>query len=479
MTTTPWALRDPGGVRPIVARWTLTSVLRLEAVAHLAGGVGGAADMVLVRDARTRGPLLPGTSLAGALRSHLADVLGGYRSEEDARVARLFGSARSADLGAQSPLIIFDSLGTLPGHHAIELRDGVQIDAPRGLAEDHKKFDLEVLPAGTSFPIRFDLIISSRDDEPELVSLLAAALSGFSAGDIALGARRSRGLGAVRAARWRAIRHDLSSQDGWIAWLLEDDRPQDEGIPEADDVAEACTRALVQGGLSSVPDRRRRSVIDADITSTGGLLVRSAPAAPDAPDAAQLRSAGASVLPGTSMAGVLRARALRIARIVRGEKDDAERWIDRLFGPRTKGAVSPDTEEIHASRLRIRESTVEGGTRSRPTRVRIDRFTQGVVPGALFDEEPDFGGRVRLRLELRDPAPGELGLCLLALKDLLTGDLALGGTTSVGRGRFRGTATLRLEDGQRVELDPARPVDPVVDEAIEHLWSAPAPGGDA
>ncbi len=76
----PTLLSDPGGVRPIVARWTMTADLVLQTATHLSAGAGDVADMALIRDARDGGPLLLGTSIAGALRSHLADVLGGYRS---------------------------------------------------------------------------------------------------------------------------------------------------------------------------------------------------------------------------------------------------------------------------------------------------------------------------------------------------------------------------------------------------------------
>jgi CRISPR/Cas system CSM-associated protein Csm3 (group 7 of RAMP superfamily) len=473
------ALSDPGGVRPVVTRWTITGELILETATHFGGDVGDVADMVLIRDSRTGGPVLAGTSIAGALRSHLADVLGGYRSREDMRVAHLFGTARGDDLGTQSPLIVFDSLGMLPDRHTVEIRDGVQIDAKLGTAEEHKKFDLEVLPAGTSFPIRFDLVVSKPDDETELLTLLVAALAGLSDGEIALGARRSRGLGAVHAAKWQATRLDLSSREGWITWLLADgSAPSAERGGQVNDVREACVQALGESALAEVQDCRRRLLINAEITSIGGLLVRSVPAVPDAPDVAHLRSAGRSVLPGTAVAGVLRKQALRIAHVVRGEKSDAEKWVERLFGPRMAGVVDVERRELRASKLRITESLVEGGRRSRPSRVRIDRFTQGVVPAALFDEEPEYGGRVSLRFELRDPASGELGLVLLVLKDLLTGELAVGGTSSVGRGRFEGTATLRLEDGRRMDLDPAKSPDPVVEQAIEQLWSAPILGGD-
>lgn len=467
-------LSDPGGVRPIVARWTITGELVLETASHFGGGVGDAADMVLFRDARAGGPVLPATSIAGAVRSHLADVLGGHRSQEDPRVARLFGGAREDDLGAQSPLIVFDALST--SSPVVEIRDGVQIEASRGVADEHKKFDLEVLPAGALFPLRFELIVSTLDEEVELLSLLAAALRGLSAGDIALGARRSRGLGAVRATKWRATRHDLSTRAGWLAWLLGEEPSSADPPAETTDIAEACKRGLGGRALTRLLDQRRRAIIEADISSTSGLLIRSAPSAPAASDAAHLQSGGRSVLPGTSVAGVLRARALRIARLVRDGKGDAEHWVDRLFGPRVRSAES-DVAKLHASKLRVHESLIENGVRTRPSRVQIDRFTQGVVPGALFDEEPEHGGHARLCLELRDPARGELGLCLLTLKDLLIGDIAVGGSSSVGRGVFAGTATLCLDDGRRVDLDPAKPADPIVDEAIGQFWSAAALGG--
>ncbi|HWO26212.1 MAG TPA: RAMP superfamily CRISPR-associated protein [Kofleriaceae bacterium] len=472
MTAMRSRLMDPGGVRTVVARWTITADLILESATHLGGEVD-AASMMLLRDAHTGGPLLPGTSLAGALRAHLGDVLGDYRSPEDARVARLFGHPRREDVGAQSPLIVFDSFGELPNQQPIEVRDGVQLVAARGTADEHKKYDLEVLPAGTRFPIRFDLIVANPDTEAELVSLLVEALSGLSADDIAFGARRSRGLGAVRAESWRARRYDLVSQDGWMSWLLSDPAaPLKKDSKSANDASAACASAFPEFAQQKLEDRRSRIIIDVEFASKSALLVRSAPAEPDAPDAVHLRSAGHSILPGTGTAGALRTRALRIARIVRTGQGDADRWVEAIFGPRVEGIPNRDALQAHASRLRVSESIIERSHRQRPSRIRIDRFTQGVTPGALFEEEVDHGGHACLRLELRAPQTGELGLLLLVLKDLLSGDLALGGTAAVGRGVFTGAATLHMQDGKKIHIQPDHPTDPVVDQAIQALWSS-------
>jgi CRISPR/Cas system CSM-associated protein Csm3 (group 7 of RAMP superfamily) len=467
-------LSDPGRVRPVAARWVVTADLILESAIHLGAGRGDTADMVLLRDARSGAPLLPGTSLAGALRSYLADVLGGYGGGEDSAVARLFGSARGDDSGSQSPLIVFDSIGKLSEHWTIEIRDGVQIETSRGIAGDHKKFDFEVVPAGTIFPLRFDLVVPEVASEGELLRLLVQALSGLTDGDISIGLRRSRGLGSVRARRWRAVRYELQSKEGWIEWIRSEwEQPLWDANSTFDTPRQACKHAWQSLEFKEFEDRRRRIVVEAELVATGGLLIRSAPVEPGAPDAVHLQSGGRSILPGTSTAGALRPRALRIAGVVRNGKRDAERWVERLFGPKMEGTARDKDTPLRASRLRISESLVEDGKRMRPSRVRIDRFTQGVVPGAQFDEEPDYHGRVHLRMELRTPQRGEMGLLVLLIKDLLTGEIAVGGTGAVGRGRFGGRATLRLEDGRSVYLEPHAPANSVVDQAIEAFWSEP------
>jgi hypothetical protein len=76
------------------------------------------------------------------------------------------------------------------------------------------------------------------------------------------------------------------------------------------------------------------------------------------------------------------------------------------------------------------------------SRVKIDRFTGGAYESALFSEQPEIGipdkESVTLDLTLRNPNDAELGLLLLLLKDLWTGDLPIGGESSVGRGRLKG-----------------------------------------
>ena len=305
-----------GGVRQMVAHWVITGDIVLETAAHFGGETYNNVDMAVLRDPLTGCPLLPGTSLAGALRGHLSDVLGGYRSKsESGDVASLFGAARSSEEGSQSPLIVFDSYGKLPEDATFEIRDGVSIEPALGIAEAHKKFDIEVLPAGTVFNFRLDLIVDDPDKENKLINLLNIALEGLEKGDISFGMRRSRGYGAIRATHWRAKRYDLSTKGGWMEWLLSDPKePLDKEGDEKESPWDALLAAYSALKKEKIEDKRNRLVARVELSFPRGILVRSPGVGLDAPDAVHLHSGGKAILPGTSLAGVLRNRSRRKTR---------------------------------------------------------------------------------------------------------------------------------------------------------------------
>jgi CRISPR/Cas system CSM-associated protein Csm3 (group 7 of RAMP superfamily) len=102
-------------------------------------------------------------------------------------------------------------------------------------------------------------------------------------------------------------------------------------------------------------------------------------------------------------------------------------------------------------------------------RIAIDRFTQGPIEGALVEEEASYDGAVDgVKVEIRNPVEGEPGLLLLVLKDLLTGDLPIGGTASVGRGVVKGEVAILYEES-RWAIDPSRKAEPDTVEAANNL----------
>jgi len=413
--------------RKIVERITVCGELVLETPACFGNGDGDSlTDMPLALDPLEGRALLTGTSIAGALRAYLREREWGYRQDRktDALHKTLFGRQED-DEGEQSWLITCDALGDRSPK--VELRDGVALDSKTRTAEDKKKFDFELLEAGTRFPLRVELLIP-QELRKELLEGLAIALQGLENSEIALGARKRRGLGKCRVTEWYVTRYDLTTMAGLLAWLNQTGTPQT-----------GPHIAGLLGGKADL-DRRESFTVEATFGLDGSLLIRSGQGEAGAPDMIHLQSnrSGRSVpvLSGTGLAGALRGRALRIARTI-GSEDKAAALVDELFGLR----IQSSKDEPRASRLTTAETEIGSPLNRVQSRVKIDRFTGGSFPTALFSEQPVWGKRdtaVTTIITVQQPTYAQIGLVLLLLKDLWTGDLPLGGEISVGRGRLKG-----------------------------------------
>jgi len=473
--------------RRIIQRIVVEGQLKLTTPTHLGNGdQGEQVDLPLLRDPLEERPLLIGTSIAGALRGYVQARQYGYfepeqvansedsstaqqkRTESDRRkqasdAARLFGGAKGDAYGDQSPLIIEDALGTLP-EYGIEVRDGVRIDGKTRIAQDKFKFDLELLPTGTTFALRFELLIGEHDDAVELKQSLALALHGLETGAITIGARKTRGFGRCDVQEWQVTSYNLrDARTDLLAWLAADHAEWGFGLP--DGAIQVGKAADVLIALPADTCKRHSFTITADFALESPLLIRSEdpllirsedPLTNDdnQPDFAHIRdSSGHPIIPGTSLAGALRARATRILNTIKPAS--TRTIIDSLFGK----DMHADPLNPTASRLLIEEAQIDQAQWLVQNRVAIDRFTGGAFDTALFNEAPVVAGGVRLILTIRDhpklnPAQreAEKGLLLLLLKDLWTGDLPLGGTSSVGRGRLRGiNATIEERAGEETQ----------------------------
>ncbi len=459
-------------------------------------------DMQLLVDAADGlSPLLTGATLAGALRAYLWSREQGDRqadpeprvkpitAEEKSLTEVLFGGFKQHDDGEQSALIVDDARSKT---YSVQFRDGVRLDPQTRTAyvehfedddgqirEKGHLFDMQVWSAGTSFPIRLELLLSApkRDkDEADdvykqrkteyftkLKRSLLTALQGLSDGGITLGGRKNRGYGRITVNNWRVKTYDLMSQAGLMDWLERGNRPL-----QTDPVAKLTqTDTFKQFEDKDLTDRREYFHMAATFKLDGSLLIRAngLPGS-KSPDMVHLSDHdGKPVLSGTSVAGALRQRARRILHLVdptpekwqkphptkEGEfiRIDHE-WLTSLFGDEEMRG------DFYASRLIVEETQiVKPQFDLVQNRVAIDRFTGGALDTALFNEQPVFGRpetRLFVNVVIRQPEKWDIGLLLLLLKDLWTGDLPLGGEVSVGRGRLEGeTAVLTYKQTDKTE----------------------------
>jgi CRISPR/Cas system CSM-associated protein Csm3 (group 7 of RAMP superfamily) len=443
--------------RYIIKRIIVRGTLVLDTPTSLGSGdADSPTDLPLLRDSISNHALLTGSSIAGALRNYLRERKKGYQ-ESDRRydlAAQLFGDLfaykdekdktekekiKLREQDTQSLLIIDDAIGTKP--IKAELRDGVKINGATGTAEDKAKYDLELLQAGTEFPLSFELLVEREANEADLLKGLAIALSGLEKGEISLGMKKRRGFGRCKVHNWQVWNFNLEHTSDRMAWLtLNHSWLTDPPCSKPPAVDASIVEAMKKAGLGIAEDwedKRDRFLIYAQFQLVGSLLIRSGQDSTGrAPDVVHLKSHrpdksdSLPVLSGTSLAGVLRHRAERIVNTLGGSST----LVKELFG-------FVEGKEAKSSRLVVHEKVIEKASELVQNRIAIDRFTGGAYHGALFEEQPIFGGDetlVTIELELRKPEGYEIGLLLLLLKDLWTSDLPVGGESSIGRGRLKG-----------------------------------------
>ncbi len=432
--------------RKIVSRIVVEGKLILKTPACFGNGdTDEIVDMPLLVDPLdSRTPLLTGASIAGALRNYLREYELGYNSSEKEHIegaesspasVLLFGTCREVE-GEQSLLVFEDALGK---NFGVEIRFGVALDPESRTAREGKFFNFQLWPAGTTFPLRLELAIREGDDEDLLRKALATALEGFNNGSITLGARKRRGYGLVFVPEWRVKIFKMTDIDGLLDWIGNGDEP----LADAGQVQDTKTALGVDALL---PDKRSFFQINASFALRGSLLIDSGGLhdyqCPDKTHVCAKQAGGDKpVLPGTSLAGALRARARRIAAVI-GGRERAKRLINDMFGLEMDSRGTESQNDPKASRVLVSEAVIENARSNLVQyRVSIDRFTGGARETALFNEQPVFGGDdtiLTVDIKLIKPQKQEIGLLLLLLKDLWTGDLPLGGGTGIGRGRLKG-----------------------------------------
>lgn len=483
--------RAPRVQRVVRRRICIEGTLVLQTPAHLGNGDSeGPTDMSLVRDSISDYALLTGASLAGALRSYLRAYERGYAADESARpefahkglAELLFGGRKGDDHGYQSPLIVADAFSEdVP---PVELRDGVRINSATRTPDDKGKYDLELLPAGTRFPLRFELAVADlpRDEtqrdsasqeayEQALREGLLIALRGLETGAISLGMKKRRGFGRCTVEGWQVWEFDMGVADDVVMWLALCRDYGDSYSRQGGDLD-----VLLQSGAPR-PMTAPALTLTATFALEGSMLIRAGQdVGAFGPDVRHLHARQPDgeerpVLSGTALAGVLRHQAERIANTL--VLDSGPPFVDQLFG-RVGQSGRKTGDPGQASRVVVHESVIDDArTDLVQSRVSIDRFTGGALDGALFSEQPAFARpttRVTLRVDLHLPpgvdlaalpskerhshdeslAVAELGMLLLLLKDLWTGELAVGGEQSVGRGRLRGLSASLMAGEQTV-----------------------------
>ena len=397
----------------IMGRYTLTGTVKLVSPLIIRAGVyndilNDTVDDIVVtyHDGQ---PFIPGTSLAGVLRQTIQDIL----SDAD---NVLFGSI-DEHKGMQSALQIND----IPLKNTnISVRDGMCSDDVLGVTKDGAKYDFEVIESGAYGTLRIDCVIREcHQNQVDIIEDALKTLANLLKNGISIGARTVNGFGRIACEDISLEHYDFTKPESVQAWLLRKSGATIT-IPEASMVA------------------KRDLIIDMDCYLEDTILIKSIFEAGWEDKSLTL------FIPGTSVKGVLRHQCARILHVLgRGAT-----MTDKLFG-----YSNDKTKKSHKGRVLVNEVYFDTAyTQEEQNRIRVDRFTGGVMNGALFADHPlrNTKGKTLtfpLHIRIKDCSDSEAGLVMLLVKDFMTGQVTMGANRTIGCGRIRGNSvTIRYND---------------------------------
>lgn len=364
-------------------------------------------------------PYIPASSLRGLLSGLCAPAFA------DSYLA-LFGEARG-ETGNKGKLRVYDA--RLVGAWKAPWRTRNSMDPITGTAKDQHLFSFAYVPPSSEFACEFHLDRATAAEVADFLGLLCSL-------DAATNPLARLGRGGNRAEgriTWIPGEEQALSSARLAAWLLEDGK-----------LLRSCyTEVGVKARQAGVDWTSQSINLGLQIRPTSPLLVdpvRPETRKEDEPHMRVRREQRGghevAVIPAASLRGLLRGHCRKILLTLLLDKKAAFGQADAI-AERLVGGLFGDTGWRSAVTL---EDAIGEDWASHPQMFNaVDRFTGGVAETALYQVEAVVGGvfRAGLRIDpsrLREPGDWWRGLLVLALRDALEGDLALGWGKSKGYG---------------------------------------------
>ena len=365
---------------------------------------------------------LPATSIAGSFRAYLKSIDENYKE--------LFG-VQNKESSMMSSVYISDAFAKI---HRLERRDGVRIDSETGSHVYGAKIERLYLGDGIKFQLVFE-IHSQRNKNQEFKQMLYKCLKALDKGFIRFGGNKSNGLGNFEIVKTEEIEFNLENKEEWLSYLKKD-------YAKGRDI-----KAGIEN--SYIDDIYVEFIIKGKLTSP--LLIKSSETYdPEDVDDKSIKSGEKYIIPGSSFKGVLRHRVETIANYF-GSINEAREMF---------GTIQSEKEKHILSRVFVSESVIDNKEfyeERQYNRIKIDRFTGGVINTALMNDIPVQGTtefKIIYKKQNNESKDNyAIGIIALALRDLGTENLSLGSGNSIGRGRFRANAMSIAHGENRIDIN--------------------------
>ena len=433
----------------------------IEAVSPMKVGSGKGdfnTDSFIAKDANNL-PYIPGTSLCGVLRDTVPEDMQpqfGERSDKgtigsriivsDAALVYEGGKVSEGIMPEKDKTPFLHIYGTLP------VRQHVRI-GHRGTGENGGKFDEEVVYAGTRFCFELE-VLSDKDDA---LSFLDRVIDAIGKQGFRIGGGTRNGFGKVKVISVKKASLNLKNADDLKAYIQKPSSMNEEWAGweniaieawNGNDAWKDFSVTLLAEDFFLFGSGSGSTDGNVDMTPVREKLIQWNGIEPIINNVQRL------LVPATSIKGAISHRTAYHYNIIKGIFADtaspdiiakSNEAVQSLFGFVNDSKATDKESSAQRGRVLFGDNFIEARSKNL-THVVIDSFTGGGIEGGLFNEEVTFkndGGNTFTLEILVERAFAEdeknsdiMKAFSMALDDLNSGMLPLGGGANRGHGRF-------------------------------------------
>lgn len=383
----------------------------------------GKDELDLLIDKNTQKPIILGSSIAGAVKNYLVDL----NLKDD--VNKYLGKEDESDKDRESKIYIADAYGN---EFKLSTRTGIKRSYKYGTSEDKKKYDIDFIDSDTEFELNFKLFSKDKNELEAEDNLIKNVVEGFKSGNLRLGANKMSGFGKFDVKKVQVRELDLKQRKDLISYIMNDKEYTTLKLDKFKDI----------GNKGYIEFDFEGSIVDSMIVKQYLMDEKEADCIN------MINSKEESIIPGTTIKGLFREYNTKILNTL--DLEDKLFLIEDIYGtdPNRK------TQTHTIGKVLTSDVVIKNPKYCVYNRIKVDRFTGGVMTGGKFDEERvqgDLNFRVSLK-KLEENNKAAVGLILLTFRDLGLSKLTIGSSSSIGAGRIKGSKLTVKENDKVVEI---------------------------
>lgn len=377
--------------------------------------------------------VINGTTLSGLFR----DFLKKFKNKDEA-YELIFPENNNKET---SKIYFYDAVSNEEiSKEDLSCRNHVRIDEEMGSSVENHLFNEYHISEGKTFNLFFEIrgLNVEEDKYKCLFNHLENFIKELSSGQIAIGSKSSFGFGKFK---------DIKDKDKSGIYYREYDLSTKNGLNNYLDFNFDIKNLSMEGFKNlnlDINDKDKELKIKLEAYCDEGFIIKGNPIIEekgdktyniDCPYKECINGKDQFIIPSSTIKGVVRGYCNKILKTL-DKKDKIV--INDMFGMK-----ADESEKIEGKKgnLIFEDCKIDGEKLQRYNRTKIDRFTGGVMSGAIFKEQVATISKdnpIEFNVALNKENKKMLALIILAFRDIGLGYLTIGSGNNVGYGRFKG-----------------------------------------